>query len=232
MTTRTRSLPLILSLSACSILSAAFVYARILLSGNITFVFLLWNIILAWVPFLCALILTHFQAQQKKWTVRTWIVAALWLVFYPNAPYIITDFLHLHQRPGIPLWYDVFLIVSCAWTGIMLGCISLFFVQESVEQYFGKRVGWLLVIVMNMISGFGVYLGRFSRFNSWDLFIHPQLVATDILSRVIDPLSHPRTLGVSLTLGSFLVVSYLVVYCLMTLPPGSNHSSHKKTSIS
>ncbi len=94
--------------------------------------------------------------------------AALWLVFFPNAPYIITDLLHLSAQDGVPVWYDLILLSAFAWTGAMLGMISLGLMHVLVARVAGGAWSWIFVLGVLMLSGFGVYLGRFPRWNSWD----------------------------------------------------------------
>src|SRR2546423_5686902 len=107
-----------------SILSFGLLIFRLPLSGSIAFLSLGWNIILAWMPYLLSLSILR-RHQQKKSLILTLFIAALWLLFLPNAPYIITDFIHFHRRATVPVWYDMLLLVGAAWTGLMLGLLSI-----------------------------------------------------------------------------------------------------------
>lgn len=207
---------MILALSACSLWCVILVSARIFYTGEITFFFLLWNVILAWVPFLASLLMLHLLRPAHHHRILLLCAGVLWLLFYPNAAYIVTDFLHLRQRIGVPLWYDVFLIASCAWTGLMLGFISLCLVQRVLRERVSGILTWIFVIAVNVLSGFGVYLGRFARWNSWEVFTQPRAVFADVLSRLSDPLTHAQTLGVSISLGVFLFLAYCVVFFLLS----------------
>jgi uncharacterized membrane protein len=105
----------------------------------------------------------------------------------PNAPYIITDFLHVSPQAGVPMWFDVLLVMSFAWNGMMLGFLSLFLVHDVVRRRRGRLTGWVVSIGALLLAAFGIYLGRFGRWNSWDLLARPH----ELLADIIDRLSHP-----------------------------------------
>jgi uncharacterized membrane protein len=131
------------------------------------------------------------------------------LIFFPNAPYIVTDFFHLTPRPSIPLWYDIMLITAFSWTGIFLALASLRTMQGLVKIYLGEIVGWIFVGVSLALSGLGIYLGRFERWNSWDLLVHPHRILADIAVRFYDPLSNIRFFSFTILFTAFLLVCYL-----------------------
>src|SRR5581483_11323407 len=88
---------------------------------------LVWNLFLAWLPALGAFAaynLNHLPTRLRWLPILGFSV--LWLLFLPNAPYLITDIIHLKPHPGVPLWYDLITLVTFAWTGSFLGLISLF----------------------------------------------------------------------------------------------------------
>jgi uncharacterized membrane protein len=139
---------------------------------------------------------------------------AAWLLFFPNAPYILTDLFHLDNRPGVPLWYDLALILSCAWNGLMLAYASLADMQQLVQQRLGTGIGWAFATVALLLSSFGIYLGRYLRFNSWDVLTNPLTLFYDIVGRLLHPFSFPGTWGVTLVFGLFLLVGYSTVRVL------------------
>ncbi|HEX2122646.1 MAG TPA: DUF1361 domain-containing protein, partial [Thermoanaerobaculia bacterium] len=140
--------------------SALLVWCGVLLAlrgaraENATFFFLFWNLFLAAIPFAAAEVFA-----RAKWHVARWPAFAVWLLFLPNAPYIVTDFIHLRARPPIPLWYDVLLLISCAGTGLLLGYGSVMIVQRAVARRWSVRAGWLVAAVSLLLSAFGIYLG-------------------------------------------------------------------------
>jgi uncharacterized membrane protein len=169
-----------------------------------------WNLFLAWVPYLFSFmaLFLHNMARGRWWMLIP--PAALWLIFFPNAPYIVTDFLHLSHRPPIPLWYDIIMLASFAWTGCFLAIASLRTMQYLVKSYLGTLASWVFVSIALGMSGLGIYLGRFGRWNSWDLFIQPFDVVYDILERFANPFNNLRFFVFSLLFTAFLLVCYLM----------------------
>ena len=131
------------------------------------------------------------------------------MIFFPNAPYLMTDFLHLEDRPPIPLWYDILLIVSFAWSGLFLAIGSLRTMQLLIKKYLGRVTGWLFVIVAMGLSGLGIYLGRFERWNSWDLILQPRQILHDLKTYMAAPTDNLRFFAFTLLFTSFLLICYL-----------------------
>lgn len=162
------------SLFLLSVVGLFLIIVRVYLTGNYFYVFLLWNLLLAWVPlFFTSIISGQAKGNKNIYLIKLLVVTVLWLLFFPNAPYIITDFLHLKKRADIPLWFDAILLFVFSFTGLISGLISLHVVHEKIRVFFGRNLGWLFVAGASLLSGFGVYLGRFLRLNSWDVFTEP-----------------------------------------------------------
>ncbi|UYZ64560.1 DUF1361 domain-containing protein [Hymenobacter weizhouensis] len=207
-----RRLSLLLVLGASLTLSVVLITFRVLLTKQLLFVFLLWNLFLALIPFGLSSMLGLAAVQLRA---RVLVPAgAVWLLFFPNAPYILTDLFHLEPRPGVPYWYDLALILSCAWNGLMLAYASLLDMQALVARRLGVGAGWGFAAGALLLSAFGIYLGRFLRFNSWDVLTNPFTLFYDILQRLINPTAHPRTWGVTLLFGAFLILGYATVRLL------------------
>lgn len=189
---------------------AALLLFRFARSGSFALRFLAWNLFLAAIPAVAAWFFARAMAKGSSRIAQVgWFV--IWLVFLPNAPYIITDFVHLTERPGIPFWYDIALLTSCAGTGLLLGYTSIADVQAAITRRFSTVVGWVLVIVAVLLSGFGIYLGRFLRWNSWDTLTSPIQLFREIADRLINPLSHPQTFGVTVVYGVGLFLGYVAL---------------------
>ncbi|HSO28007.1 MAG TPA: DUF1361 domain-containing protein [Anaerolineales bacterium] len=185
---------------------------RVYLSENwLVYRNLLWNLFLAWLPYFFSLAaaLLYRLSPRYAWLLIP-LPGFLWLIFFPNAPYIVTDFLHLEQRPYVPLWYDILLISSFAWTGIFLAVASLRMMQILVRAYLGNVVSWFFVAFALGLSALGIYLGRFQRWNSWDLLFHPGKILADVTVRVINPLDNLRFVGFTALFTLFLLICYLV----------------------
>ena len=141
-------------------------------------------------------------------------VGAAWLLFFPNAPYILTDLFHLEPRAGVPYWYDLALLLSCAWNGLMLAYASLTDMQQLVTRRLGWWSGWAFATVALLLSSFGIYLGRYLRFNSWDILTNPLTLFYDIVHRLLHPTAYSGTWGVTLLYGVFLLLGYATVRLL------------------
>lgn len=199
------SSPWFLSMALSSFMAVGILAIRIYVTHQMSYSFLAWNLFLAWIPFVLSASATALRGTQRSSIV---ILLAAWLLFFPNAPYILTDLFHLHPRPGVPLWYDLILILSFAWTGLLLGYASLLQVQGILESYLGKKWTWVPIGGFLFLTSFGVYLGRYLRWNSWDALTRPMDLFVDIFDRVIRPMAHLKSTGFTLCFGLFLVVTY------------------------
>jgi len=179
---------------------------RVILTGQLTYAFLAWNLFLAWIPFVIS---QKLSVANNWWKIL--LLFSAWLLFLPNAPYIITDFLHLRQRPPIPYWYDILLLFSAAVNGLLLGLASLLVVEKFLIQRYGNRISALLMFCSFFLSSFGVYIGRYLRWNSWDIITNPNDIAADILERVLNPFDHFGTWSVTFLFGSFFYIIYYSV---------------------
>lgn len=181
----------------------ALIAVRVGYSGRVTYVFLVWNLFLAVVPAVAAALFVRARSTFAR--IASFVV---WLAFLPNAPYIATDFIHLRPRPGIPLWFDIALLLSCAATGIFLAFTSLADVQGVISERWGNGVAWSFSLAVLVLCGFGIYLGRFLRWNSWDLITEPMAKASYLTTSALHPLEHPRTFGVTAIYGITLALGY------------------------
>jgi uncharacterized membrane protein len=187
------------------------VAARITYSDSGLYTSLVWNLFLAWIPFVLAYLSYAFSWKKPLLYIVLPITAFLWLIFFPNAPYILTDLQHLvKQTSGAPLWYDVIVMVWFSWTGLLLGLVSLYLMHDIVQRTFGRWLGWAFVFIVSGLSSFGVYLGRFVRFNSWDLLGDPKEIVVTILGLAIDP--SKRLVAFTILFAVFYLFVYLTLY--------------------
>lgn len=178
---------------------------RTLWTWNLDYAFLIWNLGLATCPLMFAILFTATSSNMAR--VSFFL---LWLLFLPNAPYIITDFIHLTDYHSGPLWLDIILLFSCALTGLAIGFYSLGKVHDHFAER-SPRLGWMIVIATSFLCGFGIYLGRFLRWRSVDLFQRPGHLLQDILSRAFNPTEHPRAWGVTLAFGVLFTFGYAIL---------------------
>jgi uncharacterized membrane protein len=204
---------LTLALVALSLAAVGLLAVRIDRVGEPTFVFLTWNLFLAWIPFLLSLSVAAVHGRGGPRPLL-WVLGAGWLLFLPNAPYILTDFIHLGRAGGAPLWFDAALIGTFATTGLALGLGSLLVVHHVVEARAGRVVGWAVALSSLVLSAIGIYLGRFPRFNSWDVVTNPHTLVPVVLQRLADPLGNTFLLRFGMVMSTLLLASYLVAWVL------------------
>ncbi|MFZ2097467.1 MAG: DUF1361 domain-containing protein [Anaerolineales bacterium] len=198
--------PLVLS----SLMACAFFAFRVVYSGTKNYSNLLTNLFLAWLPYIFSVVVSlAYRSHPNRWGVVL-IFGMLWLIFFPNAPYMVTDFYHLNPRPPIPLWFDISLIAIFAFTGCFLAIASLRSIHNIVERFLGKFIGWVFALFSLGLGSLGVYLGRFSRFNSWDILLNPRSVITDITHNILNPLDNLGFIGFTLMFTAILLVFYLM----------------------
>lgn len=182
--------------------------------GTFDFRFLAWNLFLAWVPLVVAL-LAYDRYRRGTPLLRLVPALGLWLLFLPNAPYIVTDFVHLSATSRAPLWFDGIELSAFSWTGLLLGFVSLYLVHAVVRHRFGAAAGWLGVLPVLALVSAGVYLGRVKRWNSWDLLTQPGTKLAELHAHVGDASSIGRAVGATIGLTLLLTLAYLVFYVLM-----------------
>ena len=204
------------ALALASVLSVALELLRERHFGTTGFRFLLWNLLLAWIPALFALVV--YDGYRRGTALWRLAPAALgWLLFLPNAPYIFTDFVHLTADPQAPLWFDGTVLSAFAWTGVLLGFVSLYLVHAVVRHRFGAWVGWSTALAALTLTSAGVYLGRVLRWNSWDLLVRPGRRLAEVAPRLTDPASLTRAGAVTLALTALLIATYAAFYALIGL---------------
>jgi uncharacterized membrane protein len=206
-----RRIAVIASLALLTLFVIVMLAARMLYTGTRVHSWLVWNLFLAWIPFALALLLYERARAGAQLRVLA-PLGLLWLVFFPNAPYLVTDLKHVGHGGRVPILYDVLLLSAGAWTGLLLGLTSLFLVHAAARRLTGAANAWALVVGVLALSSFGIYLGRVLRWNSWDVVVHPQPLLQPVGAGLVHPLSHPRPLVLMLLLTSFMLVSYLVLY--------------------
>ena len=193
-------------LSVLSIFSFCLSIFRVIYTGSPEFLFLNWNLFLAFVPWLISSVIILKNLQNKKLLLIVMIFS--WLLFFPNSPYILTDLFHLGMSSKAPLWYDLILILSFAWTGLLFGFLSLMDIEKVLENYVGKGKTIFFTIAFLFISGFGIYIGRYLRWNTWDIVLSPFALSSDILSKIIHPVYYSRAWGLTLFIGLLLNLIY------------------------
>jgi len=207
----------VLALGLASGVCAALVLARIGWTGNLRYGSLAWNLFLAWLPLVFSLLAADEDQGCAKGSWRFLGFASAWLLFFPNAPYIFTDVVHLTNNFYHQFWVDLVLVLLTALTGLVLGFVSLFLMQAVVRRRLGDSASWVFIGAVAALSAFGVYLGRFLRFNSWDVIFQPLALCRGIGNWAAHPLAHPTSYVFPALFATFLFVTYLMLYALTQL---------------
>jgi uncharacterized membrane protein len=175
------------------------------------------NLTLAWVPYVCALWAVAVFQRYPHARGRLGLLGLLWLAFFPNAPYLVTDWLYL---PGwtAELWYSIILLTTFSMCGLLLSVVSLYLMHNLVRVAYGPVEGWCAVGLAIGLSGLGVYLGRFLRLNSWDLVTDPGAVFRDVRDRLHEHARDPSPVGFTAMFAVLLLVFYLVFRSIRLAP--------------
>jgi uncharacterized membrane protein len=174
---------------------------------------LVWNLFLAWVPLVLALGIVEARRHPGS-VLLTGFLGVAWFLFLPNAPYVLTDFVHLGPPHRL---YDALLIGSFAATSLALGFASIVLVQMVVTRAYGAGVGWAVATVSLFLSSIGIYLGRVHRLNSWDALTRPRRLLSLVGERLNDPLGNRYLILFVFALAGFLMLTYLGLYAVSAL---------------
>lgn len=186
---------------------------RIAYSHSGAFLFLIWNLFLAAIPYVMSIVMVELHRRGIHGFI-VWMCGVVWLLFLPNAPYVLTDFIHLGHRPPVPLWFDLLLLASASGAGLLLGYGSMMIVHRIADQRFGKTLAWLMATGVIFLSAFGIYLGRFLRLNSWEAFTDPVPLFGEIIRELSDPFGNPKTFAVTGLFGIALTLGYVALHVL------------------
>lgn len=203
---------LIGSIVAVAALPAVLLGIRMIATDSSRYVFLYWNLILAAAAPLLAWWLVY-RLRLHKWNEPEQVVLTfLWLIFLPNSFYIITDFIHLRETYEAPLMYDIALIMSFVMSGLIFGYTSVFMLHRELMKRLDLRYVWMVVSGVFLLVSFAIYLGRFSRWNTWDVLLAPAGLLFDVSERVVNPAAHLETYISTLTVFALLLGVYWVIW--------------------
>ena len=217
--------PPVLALTFASAVSTALVAVRIVSTGNLRYAVLIWNLFLAWLPLVFALLAREQARSSNRPGWRLGLLAGAWLLFFPNAPYIFTDLIHVTTRYFGHFWVDLVIVLIFALTGLVLGFLSLYLMQSIVGKLYGRFASWMFIAASAALGGFGIFLGRFLRFNSWDVVVRPAKLYRDVGTWSSNPFSYPASIVIPILFAAFLFTAYLMLYALTHLPPAFQSAS-------
>ncbi|WP_204346420.1 DUF1361 domain-containing protein [Psychroserpens algicola] len=194
----------ILSLLTISMaLSIILLMIRMKIHQSFYLLFLVWNLFLAIIPYA---ITTSLTSTSKLNKLTLFISFAVWLLFLPNAPYIVTDLLHLTRTNQHFLWLDILVIMSFAFNGLILFFLSLSDMEHLLKQYLNPKLISPMMLSIFGLTALGIYLGRFLRYNSWEILHNPLHIFSDIYDIIFQP--HIEAWVFTVTFASFLAITY------------------------
>lgn len=188
---------------------------------SITYVYLAWNLLLAWIPLAISSKIKNI-AQQAKWLQA--ICLLIWLLFLPNALYIVTDLIHINAGARMPLWHQAVLLYMAATAGLYMGYGSLIRVEAYILKHHGKAWAQCCSIGSLMLAGYGVYLGRWGRWNSWDVLYHPLGLGSEIMAHILSPWAYKAVWGITF----ILALVYWALYRIFQQVVGSGYTKETK----
>lgn len=188
---------------AYMIFSVMLLLYRIIKSENLSYIFLVWNLFLALIPWW----ISNYLKQRECLQLKHIPLFGIWLLFIPNSPYILTDLFHLKPRPYLPLWFDLVLVLSFALIGMIVFLKSLKDILSILKVYVSPLWFSISVPIIFWLISFGLYLGRYLRFNSWDI-VHPFRLAMRSYSILLEK----DTIGFTCVFSVFLWFLYYITF--------------------
>ncbi len=174
------------------------------------FAFLVWNLFLAYLPYkISCMLMRRLEWMENKWKFSFLFIA--WLLLVPNTFYIITDLFHLHKGEVIPVWFELALIISFAWNGILLGISSIKQMETIVKLKWNMKSEWLYIYPVMLLNALGIYIGRYLRFNSWDVITAPSDLASEIFYLLLHPVRNRFDWSMIICYSLLLSLFYITI---------------------
>lgn len=203
-----RKLSEALYLAFLSMICCGLLILRVEYTGSRYYTFMIWNLFLSSIPWMISTALRTMPLLRKS-RLLICLFFCVWLLFFPNAPYILTDLFHLSNKNGAPIWYDLLMLLTFALTGLLFGFMSLWDIEVLMTMVINKTAVEILMSLLLFVCAFGIYLGRYLRWNSWDIISSPLGLAKDIAIRILNPGMFPGAWGMTLMYGAFLNIAYI-----------------------
>lgn len=197
-------------LTLSMLFSVLLVIAGMIYTTYFVYLFLIWNLFLAYIPYFISnwLIRRPDWIEQKR---KFALILFVWLAFIPNTFYILTDVFHLGETHWVPRWFDLIVLLSFAFNGALLGFVSIRQMEKIMELKLGTKTDWYFTYPVMFLNGLGVNIGRYMRYNSWDIITNPFQLVADIISLLIFPFSHIYDWGMIGCFSVLLALIYLVI---------------------
>jgi len=208
---------LLVTVLLSSLFSVGLFIARVIAGGGDRYWFLNWNLLLAWLPLLFALALRRRLRSHPWLSWRSLVLTLLWLGFLPNSFYLVSDFIHLHESGEVSLLYDIVMFMSFTLNGFILGFGSLYVIHKELLGKIRRRDALVIIYGVLLLCGFAIYLGRYQRWNTWDVLVNPAGVLFSVSDRFINAGSSPQMFTTTLMFFVFLASIYALIWRVSSL---------------
>ena len=185
---------------------------RFFMTHQLNHLYLVWNLFLAWIPLWLIILVRSREKKSGKNRPRLFFYLFMWLLFFPNAPYLITDFIHLKTEDLFLALYDGIMIFNFAFTGLGTGLLSLYWAQKMVKSYYNATLSHFFAYTCIILSGYGIFIGRILRWNSWDLFLNPIALFKDCLVYANDKVALVITFLFAMVIGTIYIIFRNLIY--------------------
>jgi len=203
------------ALILANLVSVLLFVARAIDSQSLRYWFLLWNLVLGWLPLLFAWWLVQRLKTSRWLSAGNIVLTFLWLGFLPNSFYLVSDLVHLDITGEVSLLYDIVLFFSCIFNSYVVGFMSVVLVHRALLKRIHHNDAHSVIAGVFLLCGFAIYLGRYLRWNTWDVLINPAGLLFDVSDRIINPAAHPQAFTTTVTFFVVLISMYGVVWQLV-----------------
>jgi uncharacterized membrane protein len=194
-------------LVASILFNMSLLFVRFYHTNELAYGFYPWNTFLAVLP----LLFSRSLVRVRKFNIAAVILLVFWLTFFPNAPYLITDLFHFCEDPAVPFWYDLLIVFSAAWNGLLSGILSLMQVERFLMHHMALKWAKLTVAICFFLCSYGIYLGRYLRFNTWDIVVSPGKIIAACTDHVFHPQTNLMVWAFTALFGVMFGITYLTL---------------------
>lgn len=180
---------------------------RIKISESFYLIFLIWNIFLAAIPYGTTFLIRLNKGSSLQPIIKV-ILFGIWLLFLPNAPYIISDFTHLRWTSSNFLLLDTIIIGGSALMGLLFMVYSIRDMEELFLSTLSRKHKILFRTTICILIGIGIYLGRYLRWNSWDIVQNPSHLITDVSAIIVHPIRNKFAWFIT---GTYATISLIAI---------------------
>jgi uncharacterized membrane protein len=183
-------------------------------TDSANYIFLIWNLFLSWIPLGVSMAMSYIYAKNKDGgiSLKLVLLGSVWFLFYPNAPYMLTDYIHFKSHYDLLSWYDLVMHSVFIWTSFLIGFVSIYLVNRIVQKATNKFIGWFFTLFVLFLSSYGIYLGRVIRWNSWDIILNPLSLIHSFFENI-----NYESIIFSIIFGMLLTLIYAFLYGLTFL---------------